>query len=480
MKAKIYSFLVSIIFFISISINTSLSSSFENQQVTIKIDGKSVVFNDQTGYPFIDENKRTQVPFRATLESFGAQVDWDQTIKIAIAVKNGIVVEVPIDSRYIYKNGIEIPNDTKAVIKNGRTYLPIRVVLEAFGSKVGWQAETKTVLIEGQEKKPQLEDWMNVFDKGTVIKEYLDPNLLTVDESFDWSLEASKKHLSDVLDILTKNKLIIKDEKFAFINDPYSISMEVKNIGNDLYIYGGIIGAIKGITVNKPDGLLYEEYAFILPDTPIIIKNAEAGLWKVEFTPYVFPGQVNSYQTVGQLRVALLPSDLEVELPVYNNQPVINLADELMGDRLYEIEVKHSVDNSSDVIQSKALSIPLKEGKNTAFIAISEGGYKSLTTSYSVFYDSKNPEINLTSSATNLNTLPIVTENEFFGLGVNSNESVMGYINGVLCPGKAYDDGTCRFGNNIKLKAGKNIITVEAFDQSGNYIKKTIEVMWEK
>lgn len=38
-------------------------------------------------------------------------------------------------------------NDTAALIQDGRTYLPIRVVLESFGAKVQWNGDTNTVVV---------------------------------------------------------------------------------------------------------------------------------------------------------------------------------------------------------------------------------------------------------------------------------------------------------------------------------------------
>ncbi|MFA7549401.1 MAG: copper amine oxidase N-terminal domain-containing protein, partial [Sedimentibacter sp.] len=67
--------------------------------------------------------------------------------KTAIATKDEIVVEVPIDGTYILKNGEEVPVDTAARIVNGRTYLPIIAVIEAFGSEVEWDAALNTVVI---------------------------------------------------------------------------------------------------------------------------------------------------------------------------------------------------------------------------------------------------------------------------------------------------------------------------------------------
>ncbi|WP_066498634.1 copper amine oxidase N-terminal domain-containing protein [Abyssisolibacter fermentans] len=113
----------------------------------IKIDDEYVRFNDELGHPFIDENNRMQVPFRATLEKFEATVKWDNDLLTAVAIKDDITVEVPINKKYILKNGEKIENDTNAVIKNERTYLPIRAVMEAFGCEVSFDSETDTAII---------------------------------------------------------------------------------------------------------------------------------------------------------------------------------------------------------------------------------------------------------------------------------------------------------------------------------------------
>ena len=119
---------------------------------TIEYNGKLIIFTDSYGYPFIDENNRTQVPFRRTLEAIGASVSWNEKKQMASAVKDGIRVDVPIGAMYIYKNGEKILNDTKSRILDDRTYLPIRVVLEAFGSTVIWNQEEQKVVITYEEE----------------------------------------------------------------------------------------------------------------------------------------------------------------------------------------------------------------------------------------------------------------------------------------------------------------------------------------
>jgi beta-lactamase superfamily II metal-dependent hydrolase len=113
----------------------------------ISIDGQQIQFNDTSGAPFIDQANRTQVPFRQTMEAYGCAVSWDAINRVAIAEKDGITVRVPIGASYIIKDGRQIQNDTAALIKDNRTYLPIRAVLEAFGADVGWDNSSQTVAV---------------------------------------------------------------------------------------------------------------------------------------------------------------------------------------------------------------------------------------------------------------------------------------------------------------------------------------------
>lgn len=115
------------------------------QTVTVVINNETLVFQAGYGTPFIDENSRTQVPFRAPLEKIGAKVSFDATSRTATAIIDDIRVDVPIGEKYIVRNGEKIINDTASRIIDGRTYLPIRVVLEAFGATVVWNQSTSTV-----------------------------------------------------------------------------------------------------------------------------------------------------------------------------------------------------------------------------------------------------------------------------------------------------------------------------------------------
>lgn len=112
------------------------------ESTDIIIDGISVEFDDISGHPFV-KDYRTMVPLRATMESFGAEVDWDASDSAAVVKKGSTVVRCRIGEKSIWKNNKEIPNDAEAMAVDGRTYLPIRVVLEAFGAEVIWDNAVK-------------------------------------------------------------------------------------------------------------------------------------------------------------------------------------------------------------------------------------------------------------------------------------------------------------------------------------------------
>ena len=115
--------------------------------VGVLLDGVPVAYDDNYGYPFLDSAGRTQVPFRRTMETFGCTVSWDNENRVAIAEKDGVRVEVPIGQAYLLRNGQRVDLDTVAQIRNTRTFLPIRPVVEAFGAAVTWDGGNRQVLI---------------------------------------------------------------------------------------------------------------------------------------------------------------------------------------------------------------------------------------------------------------------------------------------------------------------------------------------
>ena len=136
-----------ICFFIVFSCGITFSNA-QASQITIILNGQQLVYDDSTGYPYYDSNGRMQVPLRATLEPLGATVSVNSKKNSVIVVKDDTIIEVPFGKPYIYKNGQILINDTISSVKNNKTYLPIRIVLEALGYSLTFNSKTNTLSID--------------------------------------------------------------------------------------------------------------------------------------------------------------------------------------------------------------------------------------------------------------------------------------------------------------------------------------------
>ncbi len=108
----------------------------------VRVNGELIEFKNQ--YPII-ENDRTLIPIRGLLETLGAKVEWDHDNYNAVVEKDGTSVILPIGSNTAYVNEEPIELDCSAELKNGRTMVPLRFILEQFGITVEWDGKTRTV-----------------------------------------------------------------------------------------------------------------------------------------------------------------------------------------------------------------------------------------------------------------------------------------------------------------------------------------------
>ena len=120
-----------------------------DRKVLVFVNNRPLTFKakDNMGDAFIDENNRTLLPLRKPLEALQAEVVYHEQERTVEINRDDIVVCVTIDSPVITINGEPKEMDTQAVIKDGRTYIPARVVFEAFGCTVDWHAVSQAIYI---------------------------------------------------------------------------------------------------------------------------------------------------------------------------------------------------------------------------------------------------------------------------------------------------------------------------------------------
>lgn len=97
--------------------------------------------------PVITTEGRTLVPIRAIIEAFGGSVGWDGDTQTVSLNMTDNTVSLTINSKTAYLNNIPHTIDAAPAIINGRTMLPIRFIAESFNLGVAWDGNLQTVYI---------------------------------------------------------------------------------------------------------------------------------------------------------------------------------------------------------------------------------------------------------------------------------------------------------------------------------------------
>ena len=96
--------------------------------------------------PYIKEGK-TFVPLRVISEALGAKVEWLPDVKGIVIEFMGKKIEMQVGSKRAVVNGKVVDLDTPPEITNGVTFVPIRFVADMLGAEVKWLEETKEIII---------------------------------------------------------------------------------------------------------------------------------------------------------------------------------------------------------------------------------------------------------------------------------------------------------------------------------------------
>lgn len=103
-----------------------------------------IVFSDVA--PYIKKG-RTFVPIRFIAEELGFDVKWDAKTRTATMTERDSTVVVTIGSKTMLVNEEARELDLPAEITDGRTFVPLRAISEAFGKKVDYSAGYRAVCI---------------------------------------------------------------------------------------------------------------------------------------------------------------------------------------------------------------------------------------------------------------------------------------------------------------------------------------------
>jgi len=125
---------------------------YHKVEVKLTIGSKEVIVN---GTPLSEplqvepyiKNGNTYVPIRVISEAFGAKVEWLSDVKGIVIEFMGKKIEMQVGSKKAIINGKAVELDTPPEITSGVTFVPIRFIADTLGAEVKWIAETREIII---------------------------------------------------------------------------------------------------------------------------------------------------------------------------------------------------------------------------------------------------------------------------------------------------------------------------------------------
>ncbi len=112
-------------------------------EIKVTLNGGEIEFDQ----PPVSVDERTLVPIRAVMEEMGGTVIWLPETNTTEIRFDGNRMQLVLDSKTAFFNGEAHKLDVPPQAINNRTLMPLRFVAEKFGFNVGWNGDTRTVVI---------------------------------------------------------------------------------------------------------------------------------------------------------------------------------------------------------------------------------------------------------------------------------------------------------------------------------------------
>lgn len=115
----------------------------KENEIKVTLNGEEIEFDQ----PPVSVDGRTLVPIRAVMEKMGGTVNWNSETSTTEIRFDGNRMQLVLDSKTAFYNGEAYKLDVPPQAINNRTLMPLRFVAEKFGFNVGWNGDTRTVVI---------------------------------------------------------------------------------------------------------------------------------------------------------------------------------------------------------------------------------------------------------------------------------------------------------------------------------------------
>ena len=108
-----------------------------------------------TDMPAVIVDGRTMLPMRLIAQELGCDVLWNEDTKQAFVISDDYTIAFTIDSKDGIKNGTGFEMDVPAMVINDRTMLPVRALANALDLAIIWDDPTRTVSISQKKEEPK-------------------------------------------------------------------------------------------------------------------------------------------------------------------------------------------------------------------------------------------------------------------------------------------------------------------------------------
>ncbi|MBG9735077.1 stalk domain-containing protein [Paenibacillus alvei] len=92
-------------------------------------------------------NGSTYVPVRVVLDAFGGEALWNGSAQSVTIMRGERFLEMIVNQKGFVRNGSRLTSDVAPIIRQGRTLVPLRFVSEQLGLTVKWDQNTKSITI---------------------------------------------------------------------------------------------------------------------------------------------------------------------------------------------------------------------------------------------------------------------------------------------------------------------------------------------
>jgi hypothetical protein len=130
-----------------IVVGTQVQIVLQAYSPVMTVNGATTIIDPAGGAVPIIKNGRTLLPIRAIVESIGGTVNWDANAQeMTIQVENR-TIQLGIGQTTAWVDGASVPIDVAPQVYGGCVLLPLRFIAENLGATVQWDAASQTVTL---------------------------------------------------------------------------------------------------------------------------------------------------------------------------------------------------------------------------------------------------------------------------------------------------------------------------------------------